>query len=404
LTDRAAKFALAVLLLIGLGVRLCWSLSRPRDQGSLAALPDQREYIAIAQNLRGGVGLAFMDERFNDRVVAYRTPGYPVLLATVGADVRAARIAQCLLDTSTILAAYLLARHWFTARRALFAAAVVALNPFLIYFCGLILTETLFTAMLAWGMVLLTDRRTRFWLAGGIGLAASTLVRPGAIGLPLLLGIAAAVMKNPGGGPAYHRRWPLPAGTTMLLLTLLALTPWAYRNHRVLNRWIWTSTNGGITSYDGFNPDATGASDQSFLEAMPQLRGMSEVQRDDYLAAKAQAFMRDNPLRSLQLGVIKIGRTWSPIPLSEQFGRPLYKVAALAYCVPFFLLILAGLVSDSLPRSAKMFLLMPAVYLTLAAAMSVGSLRYRIPAEVPMAVLAAAALPAGVRQARRSES
>jgi hypothetical protein len=51
---------------------------------------------------------------------------------------------------------------------------------------------------------------------------------------------------------------------------------------------------------------------------------------------------------------------------------------------------LAGLFSPSLPGSAKMFLLAPAVYLTVVHAMSVGSLRYRIPAEVPMAVIAAA--------------
>jgi hypothetical protein len=44
-----------------------------------------------------------------------------------------------------------------------------------------------------------------------------------------------------------------------------------------------------------------------------------------------------------------------------------------------------------MPASAKVLLIAPAVYLTVAAAASVGSLRYRIPAEVPMAVIAAAA-------------
>jgi hypothetical protein len=159
----------------------------------------------------------------------------------------------------------------------------------------------------------------------------------------------------------------------------------------VLGRWVWTSTNGGITSYDGFNPDATGASDQKFVEAMPQLRGMSEVQRDEYLAAKAKGYIRSNPLRAMQLAGIKIARTWSPIPLSEQFSRPLYVAVALAYALPIYLLIVAGLLSSYLPASSKVFLSAPAVYFTLAAALSVGSLRYRIPAEVPMAVLAAGA-------------
>ena len=42
--------------------------------------------------------------------------------------------------------------------------------------------------------------------------------------------------------------------------------------------------------------------------------------------------------------------------------------------------------------AVKVFLLLPAVYLTLAAVLSVGSLRYRLPAEPALAVLAAGAL------------
>ena len=64
------------------------------------------------------------------------------------------RLAQALLDTSTVLAIYLLARRFREERGALVAAAIVAVNPFLIYFSGLVLSETLFTAMLAWGLYL----------------------------------------------------------------------------------------------------------------------------------------------------------------------------------------------------------------------------------------------------------
>src|SRR5687767_3637756 len=188
-------------------------------------------------------------------VYAVRTPGYPLFLAACGGSLSVARVAQALLDTSTALAVFLLARRWLPsgtwAGAPLVAAALVAFNPFLIYFSGLLLTETLFTTMLAWGMVLGTHPRTFPWLIGGIVLALSVLVRPGAIALPVVLGVLAALQNRPGQG-AYQRRWPLPVGTTMLLLTILALLPWAYRNHRVLGQWIWTSTNGGITACDGF--------------------------------------------------------------------------------------------------------------------------------------------------------
>ena len=104
-------------------------------------------------------------------------------------------------------------------------------------------------------------------------------------------------------------------------------------------------------------------------------------------------FIREQPKRSVQLAGEKILRTWSPRPLSKEFSKPLYVAAALAFCVPFDLLVILGLFYDVRPgKSLKLFLIAPALYLTVTAAASVGSLRYRIPAEVPMSLLAAGGL------------
>jgi 4-amino-4-deoxy-L-arabinose transferase-like glycosyltransferase len=388
---RSIRRILLIVVLVALGLRLGWALSRSSDESTISQLPDQREYLESARSLLRGEGLSFLDSRFEQTVYAFRTPGYPLFLSACGAEPWIARLAQALLDTSTVLAVYLLARRWLSPGGSLFAALLIALNPFLIYFCGLLLTETLFTAMLAWGMVLLTHRSTLLWLLGGAILALSILVRPGAIGLAIVLGVLGAIA-NRGTERAYHRRWPLPVGTTMLLLTLAAVVPWGWRNHRVLGQWIWTSTNGGITVYDGFNPDASGASDQRFVKAMPQLRGMSEIGRDEYLSRQAQQYIRRYPFHAMQLGGAKALRTWSPRPLSSEFSRPVYVAAALVYAIPFDLLFLAGLLLAPLRRTVKLFLSAPAIYLTLVAMVSVGSLRYRVPAIVPMAVVAAGAL------------
>jgi 4-amino-4-deoxy-L-arabinose transferase-like glycosyltransferase len=406
-SDPLARRLLIVLLVFALVVRVAFSLTRPAGDAALAQLPDQREYLDSARSLLRDQGLGFVDPRFDRRVVAFRTPGYPSFLAACGGNVQIVRLTQAVVDSLSVLAAYLLARRWLERRWALLAGAIVALNPFLIYFSSLLLTETVFTALLAWGMVLITARPpgriSLKWWTGAILLTLSILVRPGALGLPVVLAVSAALMNRRAGEP-YHRSWPLPVGTTMLLLTLLTLAPWAYRNHRVLGRWIWTSTNGGFTAYDGFNPDAAakgwpdaGGSDQSFVDVMPQLRAMTETQRDDYLKAKAAEFVRQNPRSSWQLAWMKIARTWSPIPLSREFSRPLYIAAAAVYAIPFDLLILLGLSSKRLRAGEKLFLLAPALYLTIAAGLSVGSLRYRIPAEVPMAVIAAGAVPVGLR-------
>ena len=153
----------------------------------------------------------------------------------------------------------------------------------------------------------------------------------------------------------------------MFLLTLLVVAPWGYRNWAVLGRWVWTTTNEGVTAYDGFNPDATGASDQSFLRFMPQLQRMGEVDRSRYLAEKAETFIREHPGRAADLAWAKVKRTWSPVPLSREYGDWKHAAVLLTYTLPLDLLVLAGLVgplAGGLRPAAKVFLLTPAVYLT----------------------------------------
>lgn len=378
---------LALVFLLGLALRLGWTLSRPAGESSLADLPDQREYLELARNLLSSEGYSFIDPRFGQRIYAYRAPGYPLFLAACGGSIRVAYAAQAILDAAGIVAVYWLARRWLAAGPSLLAALLVALNPFLIFFSGTLLSETLFTALLVWGMAMLVHRPTL--LPGGLLLAFSVLVRPSALALPVLLGSLAA-LANRNRAATYHGWWRLPASAAMLLLlTFLLLAPWAYRNARVLGRWVWTTTNAGISRYDGLNPDATGASDQSFLRRMPQAQAMDELQRNDYFGELANRFVRENPRRTAELAAVKIARTWSPVPLSADYATRRNMLIGLAYSLPLDVLIVLGLWRGRLAPAAKLFLLLPAAYLTIVHALSVGSLRYRVPAEAPMAVLAA---------------
>jgi 4-amino-4-deoxy-L-arabinose transferase-like glycosyltransferase len=415
--DPRHRLRLIILLAAALVVRLGWALAQPVTDEAIDRLPDQREYLALGRNLLHGQGLKFFDPRFGDEVWAYRTPGYPLLVAACGGSVRAVRVAQAFLDTSTVLAVYLLARRWLGRGAALVAGAIVAVNPYLIYFTGLVLTETLFICMLAWGMALVVgegDRegergrqgegetrsagwgQTGWWLLGVLVLVGAILVRQSALFLPLAVAVGAALV-NRGAGTPYHRRWPLPVGATVVLITLLVLLPWGWRNKRVVGTWVWTTTNGGITAYDGLNPDATGASDQSFVASMPELRRMGEVDRSAYLSEQAKEFVRRQPRRVAELALMKAGRMWSPVPLSQEYGGWKYRTVGLVYSVPLYLACALGISRrTTLPRAAKVLLLIPAIYFTAVHMLSVGSLRYRIPAEPPMAVLAASAavLPA----------
>jgi len=403
LTERTGWIALAAVMLLGLGIRLAWDMRQRTDAASIDRLPDQREYLELAEHLLMHQGFWFVDARFDNSVQAYRTPGYPLLIRWCHANQHIIRAVQAGLDCSSILAIYLLARRWLGPRGALIAAILVMANPYLIFFSGLILSETLFTAMLCWGMALLVlsggpwpaGRALWAWLGGGLLLALSVLVRPGAIFLPVVLGVGAALVNRLNHRP-YRTRWPLPVATTMLAMTVAVLFPWAARNRVLLGSWIWTATNSGITRYDGFNPDATGASDQSFVTYMPWTRDMNEVARSRYFGQLADDWTRAHPAQAAGLAIAKVGRTWSPAPLSNQYAsRRMYVIVGLCYGVGLDLLTLAGLWLGGLPGPAKRLLLVPAVYFTVAAVLSVGSLRYRIPAEPPMAILAASAASGG---------
>jgi hypothetical protein len=400
------RSALWAVLLVAASLRLGWGLSRPATDRAIDALPDQREYLSIAQNMLAGRGIQFFDPRFGQSVHAYRMPGYPLLIALCGGSVRAVRVLQALLDTSTVLAVFLLSKRFLndgadSFPASLFAAALIAINPFLIYFSGLILSETLFTAMLVWGMLLLigpTDDDRGWpgvsWFCGALLLVLSIYARPSALALPVILAAAGAMALG-------RRGW---MGLVLVfVLTWVALLPWAARNARpdVLGRWIWGTTNSGITAYDGWNPHASGASDQTFVREMPELRTMSEVQRSDYLGRLARQFVVAHPGRAIELVAIKLLRIWSPMPLSEQFGSAAYRWLALGYAVPFDLLVLAGLIRGKLGRPAKVFLLIPAIYLTAVHTASVGSLRYLLPAVGPMAVLAGSLVSGMCRQRGR---
>jgi len=57
-----------------------------------------------------------------------------------------------------------------------------------------------------------------------------------------------------------------------------------------------------------------------------------------------------------------MGRTWSPVPLSAEYGKPLYQWIGGLYAVPLDVLAILGLYYGRIPRSAKVFLLIPAIY------------------------------------------
>lgn len=320
-------------------------------------------------------------------------PGYPAFIDICHGSTWNIRGVQAFLDAATSIFALWIGRRVAGEGVGRLASFGVAFNPYLIYFSSLILSETLFTAMLALSILGLLSPRISSRLVAVVLLIAAIYVRPSSAGFAAL---ASAV----GFGWHWHQSRfrfgnVLLAGLVTGSLTIAALTPWAIRNEKVLDKKIWLTTNDGYTWYDSFNPQADGSSNQAIFRNDPDLWYRGEVGRSDYLKQKAIDYAISHPCRVIQLAFAKLTRFWSPIPLSADFGgRWLYVVVGGLYAIPLFVFAAIGLWRGKLSRRSKLILLLPAIYFSLVHSVFVGSLRYRVPCDVPLAVLAAAGVVA----------
>ncbi|MCA9114796.1 MAG: hypothetical protein KDA79_06885 [Planctomycetaceae bacterium] len=357
-----------------------------------------------------------------------RMPGFPALLAVAirlvpGRPELAARLLLALTGTVACGLVWLLARLLNVPRAGVPAAAFCAISPLLAGFSVVLLSETLFAACLLLslcGVAWLALPRAgdsasaqnpaasqnppeptapasripsvlRAMLAG-LCTAAAVYARPAWLLAAPLLGVMLLVA-------AWRHRWSIsPARMIGLVLVLhltvaAALLPWALRNRQVTGHLVWTTLWMGPSLYDGLHPGATGLSDMTFFEAdRAQLAGLSEYEINEVYRQRALEFLRNEPGRALILAGVKQLRYWSPWPNAAGFRHPLLRTAVALFSIP--LLLLAGYGAWQFRRQWWLLALTlgPLLYFAALHTLFVGSLRYRLPAEYPLSILAAAGL------------
>jgi hypothetical protein len=173
-----------------------------------------------------------------------------------------------------------------------------------------------------------------------------------------------------------------------LLGIVLVLSPWWVRNARVYGRFVPTALWFGASLYDGLNPQATGASDMSFLER-PDIWPLDEEDQDAELTRQAMRFLRENPGRALTLAIVKLGRFWSPWPNAEGMGSLPLMVASAAVELPLFGLLALGAWNRRHDLAAWVLSAGPVLYFSALHLFFASSMRYRIPGEMPALALAA---------------
>ncbi len=393
-------FLVALTLRAGLGtVRLVRS-----DNSAALEFPDEQQYWLMADSLQSGNGLA---DELGFR--ATRMPLYPGMLSVftrMDHGVVAARVFHWLIGAVAAMLTAGLAASLLDRRAGLIAGLLVAVDPFLVFFSSLLLTETLFLAALV-GLWWTLGRLIREsggsisrWATAGVLAALCVYIRESSLGL-VICGMGLVCLCH-----RFHRRTWIGAVVACGIL-IAALVPWAVRNERVIGEWCWLTTRGGISLYDGVGPQATGASDLGNIKQMPAVRNLSEVEWNRYFFRESFEAIKTQPTRILRLAGVKLGRMWNPVPNVETYRSRLVRFVAAAWSLPVFLLALFGVrrlwVSEiAHGRWMVLLLVLPALYLSVLHTLFVGSVRYRLGAMPMIEILAAWALVGLIDRLRRN--
>jgi len=378
----------AILLRIGLAFALQRHLDGIPSKNFLIE-GDANGYWELGEKL--AVGEEFAVHEPPRKIM--RMPGFPLLLSVAGGNFLVARILLSVVGTLGCFLVYLLGRELVDRRTGLWAAGLAAFSPTFCGFSVLILSETAFATSLLLSLLLLQKwivaekeefPKATFSIALGAGIAAAfaCYMRPSW----LLFGPVCVLLVFLNHR---FRRRTLFSGLLFFVGFAVALLPWIVRNYNVSGKIVVTTLWVGPSLYDGLNANASGDSDMRFYEEDGLSQQLSEYEIDRLYRNKAWKFAKENPGKTIQLCVKKLARFWKPWPNAAQFQN-----VGTALPVAGFYLLLMLPACVGWWKSRKDFwcwflTIGPVLYFSAIHSIFVGSVRYRLPAEYPLCVLAA---------------
>lgn len=396
--NRGLLLTLIVAFAVRLGLAFVVEQRVAAAPGSVCLIAgDAAGYWELAQKIVAGQDYSiYAPPRY-----ALRMPGFPLLLALsqrlFGESTLAARLLLVCVGTAACGLTYWLGRELCDPVTGLLAAIYTALSPTMALFSVLLLSETAFAATLLASLIAIarTARHadgvssTRFFdgvsLLAGVLIGVATYMRP----TWLYVGPTIAVVCLWSRRGNRSAKSILASIGWLVVGVVVTMSPWVARNYSVTGHLVPTILWVGPSLYDGLHPGATGDSDMTFFERELLLEKMSEYEMDREYRRRAIAFASENPGRALQLAVVKQSRYWSLVPHAAEFRDATLHVIVLLATLPLFVFALCG---AWWARRDVSLLFLAAGAIVLFAGLHllfVGSLRYRLPAEYPLAVLAA---------------
>ncbi|MEZ6049597.1 MAG: hypothetical protein R3C11_29260 [Planctomycetaceae bacterium] len=353
---------------------------------------------------------------------AYRPPLVPIFYAVLlwtGGGVWLIGLTQVLLGTATIWYGTLASWNLLKCSDEIITAGILAGSPILLYANCSLMTETLFTFLLAYGFFLATlltskSRLKEFlWLGIIAGLLA--LCRPGIWAFYLLLAIGwiAVSLKSKVWRNSFVRGLFVTGGL------LLVIFPWALRNYLVMGSPIVMTTHGGYTLLLGNNDtfykevvqqpwgatwqeDSLLAWQQQLEEEMKQDLGEEqsqlEIPRDRWMKEQAYQWIQSNPTKFLEACWLRIRRFWAITPNNTPGGTEFFDKGIATIFVLFYIAAAIGTFYwFKYSRTDQRHMIFVAALISCIASFCLihtvywSNMRMRAPVEVCLAILASGA-------------
>lgn len=267
-----------------------------------APYSDAEFYHISATNLLNGKGYAYLSGP-----TAFWPPGYPFFLAIVywlfGSGVKTAMVANALAGGLTVLVTYAIGLRVFGRAVALVGAGILAALPSHILWSAAVLSEVLFTLVLALSFWMMLEsvkaQRVRWWwfLGFSVAVASGIMIR----GQTVIL-IPVALLLWWRLGLSLRRSFALAVLVSIVGIALVI--PWSIRNTRVMDSPVILSTNVGYNLYIGHNPEAFGRfhfTDQWPAGEEGRLTPQREVEFNEQGFRKAIRYALTHPLQELRL-------------------------------------------------------------------------------------------------------
>ena len=398
---------LAGNILSGRGFQLSPSMLYPDRDASSEARDYQMAFYRRVDGLYGALRPG--------RPTTFLVPGnalfFAGLMALFGpSNITAILGVQLALGILTVYFGIRTASRFLSGRWLTAAGALMALDPFELYYEAIPATQALFSLLFMAGLLasLRMFEKASFTraLLAGLSWGVAFMVRPAALPFAVLAAVVATVAGR-------FSRASILRALFLLLCFFMVLLPWGLRNLNVADRFTVMPTQGGVQLWEfngrifseNFRHEQRGAEmlyqpvrerwlgrlSNPELAEFPPFTDESEAYRDSVLYHRQTLFIRRNPVMFLELVSLRFMEFFKPFPLND--FSAIHTLAGLLF---FFwvtvLMVPGGLLVMRKADPAGIFIALGSAGYSLMHLLVASGTPHRVAIDFPLVILALSAL------------